>query len=137
MQVLGQVLVASLRERMTLRILVIDMLTSVILGPILISYFGLIGAAVTSIVVRIVDFIQHYIPVLQMFSGIALGNLVWKPITASLIMGFYLILAGDQHMLLTIPTAILVYFSSIFLLSLLFFGGLSQLKINYSYLFSK
>jgi O-antigen/teichoic acid export membrane protein len=136
-QVLGQVLVASLREKMTLRILVIDMLTSVILGPILISYFGLVGAAVTSIVVRIVDFIQHYIPVSHMFSGIALGELVWRPITASLIMGFYLILAGDQHMLLTIPIAILIYFSSIFLLSLLFFGGLSQLKMNYSYLFSK
>jgi O-antigen/teichoic acid export membrane protein len=136
-QVLGQVLVASLREKMTLRILMIDMLTSIILGPILISYFGLVGAAVTSVAVRVIDFIQHFIPVSHMFAGIALKEMVWRPISASIFMVVFLIMSKDHYIFLTIPLATLVYFSSIFLLSLLSFGGVSQLKMNYSYLFSK
>jgi O-antigen/teichoic acid export membrane protein len=136
-QVLGQVLVASLREKMTLRILMIDMLTSIVLGPILISHFGLVGAAVTSVVVRVIDFIQHFIPVSHMFSGIALKEMIWRPITASVFMAFLLMITGDQYILLTVPIATLVYFSSIFLLSLLSFGGISQLKMNYDYLFLK
>jgi O-antigen/teichoic acid export membrane protein len=136
-QMLGQVLVASLQEKMTLRILVIDMLASVILGPILISYFGLIGAAITSVAVRVIDFIQHFIPVSHMFAGLALKEMIWRPATASVLMVLFLLMTGGQYIFLTIPLATLVYFSSIFLLSLLSFGGISQLKMNYAYLFSK
>jgi hypothetical protein len=72
-----------------------------------------------------------------MFSGIALKEMIWRPITASVFMVFFLMIAGDQYILLTVPVATLVYFSSIFLLSLLSFGGISQLKMNYDYLFLK
>jgi O-antigen/teichoic acid export membrane protein len=136
-QMLGQVLVASLQEKMTLRILVVDMLASIILGPILISHFGLVGAAITSVAVRVIDFIQHFIPVSHMFSGLALKEMIWRPVTASALMVLFLMLTGGQYIFLTVSLATLVYFSSIFLLSLLSFGGISQLKMNYAYLFSK
>ncbi len=103
--VLGQVLVASLREKVTLRIVAVDALINLVIGLILISQFGLIGAAITALLTRIVDFCQHYVPASRLLSRIALGRLVWKPVVASICMALYLAVVRSQEVLLTVVSA--------------------------------
>ncbi len=130
-KVFGLVLVASMREKVTLRILAIDVLTLITLGPILVSQFGLVGSAMTSLVVRLVDFVQHYRPVSDMFARAAMGRLAWKPIAASVIMVAYLVLVREQAPLLTIASAGLLYGVVLSALTVWSVGGIRQLKARY------
>ena len=130
-QVFGLVLVASLREKTTLRILVVDVLATILFGPILISQFGLIGIAVTAVLVRIVDFIQHYVPVSRMLSQIAIGNLAWRPVVASVCMAACLYFVREQHVVLMIISGAVVYGVVLFALTLWSAGGVEQLKRRY------
>ncbi len=137
-QVLGRVLVASSREKINFRILLIDLGVNIILAPILISQFGLMGAAMTALAVRLVDTVLHYIPVSRSFpGGIALLRITWKPILASAGMGIYLVAIQDQNMWLIIASAAVVYGALLFVLTVWSAGGPQQLKNRYLYLWSK
>ena len=137
-QVLGRVLVASLREKVNFRILLIDLGANVILAPILISQFGLMGAAITSLAVRVIDTVQHYIPVSRSFpGGIALLKITWKTIVASAGMGMYLAAVQDHNLWLTITFGAMVYGVILSVLILWSVGGPRQLKNEYLYLWSK
>lgn len=132
--VLGQVLVASLREKITLRIVVIDTLVGLVFGLILINQFGLIGAAATALLTKIVDFVQHYVPVSRLFGRIALARLIWKPAVASLCMAVYLALLERQEVFLTVMSAGVLYIGVLFILEIWSIGGPRQLKARYLYL---
>jgi O-antigen/teichoic acid export membrane protein len=130
-QVLGRVLLASLQEKKTLRILAVDVLASVILGPILISRHGLMGAALTSLLVQVVDLVQHYVPVSRMFSGIPVGSLIWRPVAASAVMAIYLFAGPEHNLFVTIALAAAIYGVTIFTLAAWTAGGFRQLKARY------
>jgi O-antigen/teichoic acid export membrane protein len=130
-QVLGRVLLASLQEKKTLRILAVDVLASVILGPILIGQYGLMGAALTSLLVRVVDLIQHYVPVSRMFSGIAIGSPIWKPAMASAVMAIYLLAGPEYNLFITIALAAAIYGIVMLVLAAWSVGGFHQLKARY------
>src|SRR5437660_11644737 len=98
--VLGQALVASHREKITLRIVAADTLVSLLVGWPLISLFGLRGAAIALLVTRLVDCCQHYLPVSRLFCGIPLAQIIWKPIIAGMCMSAYLLLPSTQEGLL-------------------------------------
>jgi O-antigen/teichoic acid export membrane protein len=85
--VLGQVLLPSLREKITLRIVAIDVLVNLTAGLILISQFGLLEAAITALLTRVINFFQHHASVSRSLSDITLGKLAWKPVVASMYMG--------------------------------------------------
>jgi O-antigen/teichoic acid export membrane protein len=137
-KVFGLVLVASLRERLTLRILAVDAVVAVILGWILISQFGLAGAAVASLVVRLVDFVQRYVPVRRPFqSRIAFGRIVWKPFAASLCMVAFLWLVPELHVLLSAAAGAVAYFAVLFVLMIVSAGGLGRFRAKYAGLWSR
>ena len=136
-QVLGRVLLASLKERITLRILVVNLISTFLLAPILISQFGVIGAAFTALLVRVIDFVQHYQAVSNVFSKLELGLLAWKPIVASFGMSLYLGITKSQNLFISIISASLVYaifLGGLFLWSL---GGMDKLKTKYQFMWSK
>lgn len=135
---LGQVLLASLREKVTLRIVIINTVISLVLGLILIKPFGIMGAAIAALVSRIIDFFQHYVPVSRLLSDIALGKVVWKSAVASLCMAVYLSVIGNsQGLWLTIPTAGLVYVSVLIVVLIWSNKGIRQFKARYLYLWSE
>ena len=137
-QVLGRVLVASLREKVTFRILAVDLVANVILAPILISQYGLMGAAMTALIVRVIDAIQHYLPVSRSFpGGIALFRLTWKPAVASLCMATYLNAIRGQNLWLTIISAGVLYAAIFSVLTIWSVGGPRQLKARYLYLWPR
>jgi O-antigen/teichoic acid export membrane protein len=88
--VLGSVLLASQREKLVLLIVVITTISQVLLGAGLISRFGLIGAAVASILSDTINLTLHYTIVAKLLSGIDLIGIAWKPFVASLCMGLFL-----------------------------------------------
>lgn len=129
--VLGQVLLASLREKVTLRIVLVDALVSLGLGAILISQFGLAGAAVTAVCTRLADFLQHYLAVYKQLPGLRLERLIWKPAAASAVMAGYLMLVEHQELALVILSAGGLYAVVLGALTVLTSGGPRGFKMRY------
>jgi O-antigen/teichoic acid export membrane protein len=125
---LGQVLFASLHERITLRIMAVNLLVSLTFGVILISQFGLPGAAITALLTRGVDVAQHLESTSRVLSGFALGRLVWKPVVASTCMAAYLAVGSAEAPLLAGLTSGIVYLSVLLALVIWSSGGYQGLK---------
>ena len=130
-KVLGVALIASFREKRTLQILTIDLITMVILGFILISRFGVIGSAVTLLSVRIVDFIQHYVPVSRMFKNFPIHTPVWKSLSAVGIMAALLGYLQNFNIFGAAIAANLVYLLSLATIVFFAVGNLEQVKMQY------
>jgi O-antigen/teichoic acid export membrane protein len=135
--VLGQVLVASHRERVTLRIVTVDTLVNFSVGWPLISRFGLRGAAIALLLTRAADCLQHYIPVSRLLSGIPLAKIVWKPAVAAMCMATYLVLPSGRFGLLTGISATAIYSGALLVLSIWVSGGVRQFKEKYLVLLSE
>lgn len=133
---LGQVLLASQLERVNLRIVIVKVCVNFILGFILISQLGLLGAALTALSSRVISFFLHYFPVSRQLFKIKLSRLAWKPIMASMGMGIYLALDNDQSLVLSIIFGGLLYAALLAILTVCSIGGLDQLKTRYRYLIS-
>ncbi|MEZ4706062.1 MAG: flippase [Caldilineaceae bacterium] len=137
-QVLGRVLVASMQEKVTLRILIIDSIVTVILGIILIGRMGMVGAAWTTLIVRCVDFVQHYVPVRRSFGGnLALASILWKPAVASGAMAWYLTVANQQPLYVQIGVGAAIYAAVLSVLMTLTIGGPARVKARYLQLASE
>lgn len=129
--VFGQVLVASHREKVTLRIVVIDTLMNLILAWPLIHVYGLRGAAIALLLMRIVDCLQHLIPVSRLFSGISAVKIVWKPIIAGACMTAYLVLPSTQAVILRGVSATAIYGAALIVLAIWASGGVRQFRDKY------
>ena len=136
-KVFGLVLVASMNEKKTLQILVIDLISLVVLGMLLVSQFGLIGSAVTMLLVRIVDFVQHYIPVSRLFTNFSIEKIIWRPVLASATMAIAFFALKELNIWVAASAASFIYIVVFLLILLLTAGGIKQFMINYSYIWSK
>jgi O-antigen/teichoic acid export membrane protein len=129
--VLGQVLVASHREKVTLRIVVVDTAFNFICGWLFIRYFGLRGAAIALLLTRLVDCCQHYLPVSRIFSGIPLAKIGWKPAVAGACMIGYMGLVTSRIGILTGISATFIYGAVLLLLAIGASGGYRQFREKY------
>jgi O-antigen/teichoic acid export membrane protein len=134
--VLGQVLWASSRENLSFRIVVITTLIELVIGLILISRYGLIGAAIGVLASEFVDLLLHQLVINQQFFKVTLGRLVWRPVVASVFMVLCLVMMNDQVIYLSVLCAATLYVGVLIALEIWFAGGASQLKIKYLTLFS-
>ncbi|MEM7033639.1 MAG: flippase [Chloroflexota bacterium] len=130
-QVLGMSLIASMQEKKTLQIFLIDSLATILIAPILIYFFGVFGAAWASLAVRGVDFIQHYVPVKRMFGGLAMVKVMWKPVVSSILMSAVLISMPDQNFVIKILAGGLTYTVVLIPLTLWEAGSFENLKLMY------
>ncbi len=131
-RVLGQVLLASLQEKVTLRISLVNTVVSLVFGIILIAEFGIVGAAIAALLTRVVNFFQHYIPVWQLLTSVPLWKAVWKPALASVGMGVYLwAVAGILGLWVTMASAGVLYVVVLLTLLIWSSGGIQQLKARY------
>src|SRR5256886_6688628 len=129
--VLGQVLLACHREKVTLRIVIVVLLVTLGVGWPLISHFGLRGAAITLVLTRLIASIQHYIPVSGLFSGFPLGKIAWKPVIAASCMAAYFAAATNLEAVLRGVSATLIYGAALFALAILAPGPPGQFKNKY------
>lgn len=128
---LGQVLLASMQETLTLKIVAINTVISIVLGIIFIIPLGAIGAALSTVISQFVDLFQHYIPVSRILRGLSLWRVSWKPVAASLVMAVYLYFVSHMLIWFVIPTAALIYAGALLTLLIISSGGLAQLKARY------
>jgi O-antigen/teichoic acid export membrane protein len=129
--VLGQVLVASHREKITLRIVAVDTLVNLLMGWPLISLFGLRGAATALLLTRLVDCCQHYIPVARLFSGIPVARIIWKPIVAGVFMTAYFLLPSSREGIFRGVLAAAIYCAALIVLTIWASGGVRQFRDKY------
>jgi O-antigen/teichoic acid export membrane protein len=129
--VLGQVLVATHREKITLRIVLVEVLLNLAAGLFLIGRFGLRGAAVTLLLTRMAGCIQHYILVSRQLSGISLAKIVWKPLLAASCMAAYFLLAPTQAGILAGVSATLIYVAALLALAILACGSIREFKARF------
>jgi O-antigen/teichoic acid export membrane protein len=135
--VLGQVLVASHREKITLRIVAVDTLVNLCVGWPLIRHFGLRGAAIALLLTRVTDCCQHYIPASRLLCGIPLARIIWKPAVAAICMAGYLASPSARFGFLTGISAAAIYSGALLLLSIWVSGGVRQFKQKYLVLLSE
>jgi O-antigen/teichoic acid export membrane protein len=135
--VLGQVLVAGLREKVTLRIVAVDAVVGLVFGIIFISQWGMIGAAFATLLTTAVDFIQHYVLVAWRFASLRLDRLLWKPVIAGGCMAAYLSAAQDHALILVIAIAASIYVAVFMALQIWSDGGPKQFKVRHASLWSK
>lgn len=135
--ILGQVLVASLREKVTLRIVVIDLVVSVLFGVILIHQFGYLGAAATALITRGVDLFLHYRPVSNLFPLRQLMHAGWKPAGATSVMALAYAAFLPRGLILSVGAASLIYIFVFLALMIADTGSLTNLKVRYRYLWSE
>lgn len=128
---LGQVLLASLREHTTLRIVVVDAIVSLVFGLILISQFGMVGAAMNVLLTRVVDFLQHYVAVTRLLPEMSLVRLAWRPAVAGGFMAAFLAVMGSRAGLLVAIPAVTLYAVALAILMVWSTGGPGQLKARY------
>jgi len=134
--VLGQVLVATHREKITLRIVLVELLLNLVAGSFLIGRFGLRGAALTLLLTRMAGCIQHYILVFRQLSGISLAKIAWKPLLAASCMATYLLLAPTQPGILAGISATLIYIAALFALVIMACGGFREFRARFFSLWS-
>ena len=132
---LGQILLASSNERVTLRIVCINAVLALALGLVLIPRFGTVGAAYAALISGLVNLVQHYIPVRRLLAGVRL-NFIWKPLVASGLMALFL-LASSFNVWLTIVVAVIVYGAVFAGLEVLALGGLPGVKRKYRSFFAE
>jgi O-antigen/teichoic acid export membrane protein len=120
---LGQVLLAGMRERTTLRIVVVNTIVTLLLGLLLIPSYGLIGAAATVVAAGAVNVVQHFLPVERALGRIALLSVAWRPLAASFVMAGVLIVADVRHVLHAIALGAAVYVAVLAAVVLVTLGG--------------
>lgn len=135
--ILGQVLVASLRERVTLRIVLVDLVVSLVAGVLLIHQFGYVGAAVAALMTRGVDLVLHYRPVAGLFPPRTLLVALWKPAAATSVMALAYAAMSARGALLAAAGAGIVYVVVFACLIVADSGSISQLRVRYRYLWSE
>ncbi len=129
--VLGQVLVASHREKITLRIVLVDAFVNLLVGWPLITMFGLRGAAIALLLTRVADCCQHYIPAAHLLSGIPIATIVWKPLVAATCMAAYLAAPSGRPGILTGVSATLIYGAALLAVAIWASGGFRQFRDKY------
>lgn len=134
---LGQTLLAGDRERITLSIVAINTMANLVVGVILISQFGLIGAALTIVATRGIGVVQHYIQVSRIAGSVNLLAPMRTPALASLCMGVFLVVFGHHNIVVTIATAALVYAAALGVLTVWSAGGVRHVRTHYRYLWSE
>jgi O-antigen/teichoic acid export membrane protein len=135
--VLGQVLLATHREKVTLRIVIVCTLSNLLAGWPLIKLFGLRGAAMTLVLNKLASAIQHYIPVSRLLSGIPLGKIIWKSVVAALCMAAYLAIPSNQPGMARGVEATLIYSATLLALTVWVAGGPRRFKEKYLVLSSE
>ena len=129
-KVLGQVLLAGLKEKITLQIVLVDASVGLLLGFVLISRFGVMGAAATTLIVRMLDLALHYLPAARILGGIAIAKWFWKPAVASLVMAAYLSAVEDRGFLVAGISAGLLYLVVLGVLFVWSLGGTTRVKAD-------
>ncbi|MFC1830696.1 oligosaccharide flippase family protein [Thermodesulfobacteriota bacterium] len=136
-QVLGRFLVAGLKEKITLRIVIVNLMVTIVLGPFLISQFQLLGALYTAAIVAMVNMGQHSLAIYNIGIKVNYFHILWQPALAGIIMVIFLLNVHFNQVLINASLAIIVYLFVFIILLIYDSGGISKFKVRVQLLLSK
>jgi O-antigen/teichoic acid export membrane protein len=129
--VFGHALWAGWRERVTLRIIAVNLVVNLALGLVLIYYFGILGAAVASLTTCLVNALQHYLAATHLLGPLPILRTAWKPVTAAAAMaGCFAMFQSAGDVVASIVSA-LTYVSVLGVLVVHAAGGLDEFRSAY------
>lgn len=128
--VLGQVLWATHREGVALRIAIANTVALVAASVILTWRFDIEGAAAASLLVGTAYVLQHYAPLRRLVPGSELWKAAWKPLGASTVMAGYLLISSGLALWTRIGGGVLVYGAALFAAYAIAAGGYGRLVQN-------
>lgn len=113
---LGQVLLAGMRERVTLRIVVLNGAVMLVAGLALVPPLGVTGAALAFVLAGIVNVVQHLAPTRSIIGDLGLLQASWRAVLASVVMAAVLLAVGAPNVIVAIGLGVLVYAPIVFAL---------------------
>lgn len=126
--ILGHTLWAANRERATLRIVTINLLVHIVINAFLISNFGLIGAAVGSLLVACLNSAQHYWACYRLLGQHPVDHQVIIPLAATSIMALVVFTLDDHSRVLALSLGLTSYLLAVAVLLLIAHRGLRNLR---------
>jgi O-antigen/teichoic acid export membrane protein len=125
-RILGGVLLASGRQKVTLAINAVNTISLLVLSVVMIKGFGVLGAGLSLLASLVISFALHYGFVSRRVFPVSIPRIVWKPVVSSLfLVGFLALISKSNGLLLVISSAIVLYGLVLFGLNVLF-GGLRE-----------
>jgi O-antigen/teichoic acid export membrane protein len=94
---LGNALWAASRERITLRIVLVNLAVNIVAAALLIPPYGAVGAAIAALAAWAVNAAQHYVACSSLLPGVSLAQASWKPMAAG---------AAMASVFVTLPRAV-------------------------------
>ncbi len=134
---LGHLLYAASNERMTLRIVLTQVVVLLVLGIVLINAMGLVGAAVATVAAGFVSTVLHFTSVWKLLPGFGLMRRVWMPVIACAVMWGSLELVRWNHLAVQVVSGAIAYAVALLAIILVAGGGPGQLKGRYLQLWSR
>jgi O-antigen/teichoic acid export membrane protein len=120
---LGNALWAASRERITLRIVVVNLAVNIVVAAILIPPFGAVGAAVAALAAWTVNAVQHYVACSSLLPGVSLAQSSWKPMVAGAAMASVFVILPNAVPWLAAAIAGATYICVMALLLFVSLGG--------------
>jgi O-antigen/teichoic acid export membrane protein len=132
--VLGQMLLAAGRERLTLGIVGFDLVATAAASAALIVSVGVTGAAAATLSVAVVDFFLHFVLVARLLPHLSLVGVLWRPAVTAACVALTLAAAGHSGFVTRLGFAAATYVVVVLGLELTRGGGLRGLRAHYRYL---
>lgn len=129
--VLGHALWARLQERVTLRIVAVNVMVNLLASAVMIYFFGVVGAAIASVVTWSVNALQHYVAYSRLHGKIPIVATMWKAAAASLLMATCFVALRGASVWVAAGTASLVYLAVAVALLIATCGGFKELRAGY------
>lgn len=126
--VMGRALWASSREKLSLRITVINTVAQAISCIVLTYFFGVIGAAVSVLLTSVISLIQHVIPTVQLLSVAGIASAIGKPLVASMVMAAVITCCREHGLAASIAYAVASYSLVLVALYVWAAGGVRQFR---------
>lgn len=121
--VLGQLLMAANRERFTLGIVAVHAAGNLVIGALLISQLGALGAVIMVLLDKVAGAIEHYVFVRWLVARVRLVNVFWMPVAAGACMAVGIILATPVGPFVSLCVGGTVYLTVLAMLCIRYLGG--------------
>lgn len=115
-QILASALISSDNQKVNLNANILGMFANIVLCLLLIPKFGFMGAGIATVAAAFTTFIYQYSVNSKRLFKIDFFRLPQKPLAASLLLGLFIFLLRDIHLLILVPASVVVYTILIFVL---------------------
>jgi O-antigen/teichoic acid export membrane protein len=129
--VFGRVLLASFREKTLLHIVSIRSLANIIFSLFFIKAFGLLGAAISFLLISVLDTTLHFYQVSRLYPKLIPWQRLWRTTLATVGMTIYLLVKPELGVVIDVLVGGAIYAVLWLVLSVWSAGNVRQFKAKY------